>query len=424
MTHHERIFAHVDMDAFYAAVEIRDDPSLEGLPVVVGGSASGRGVVSAASYEARTYGIHSAMPMAEALRRCPHLVRLAGNFGKYHHASDQIMEIFRRFSPRIEPLSLDEAFLDLTGTTRVLGTPAQIGRKIKDAIRSTTRLTASVGIAPVKFVAKIASDLEKPDGLVVIEPGRVAETLRPLPIARLWGVGPRTREALQDMGVRTIGDLADMNRRALVSRFGQHGEHLHDLAQGRDQREVVPDWEAKSYSHEQTFGRDQTDVEVLESVLLDESFRVSRRLRKDGVTGRIVQIKLRYHDFRTLTRRTTLGGPTCDVGRIYQAARHLFTEEWNGDPVRLIGVGVAAIIPAGSEMLDLFAEPATQQRRRVLAETIDRIEDRFGRGKVLPAKLLGIKDQRREEDGTFQRPDRDRYDIEDGDRKRFRDEDR
>ncbi len=387
----DRIFAHVDMDAFYASIEIRDDPSLKGRPVVVGGSAKGRGVVSAASYKAREFGIHSAMPMAQAERRCPDLVRIPGNFSKYQDVSDRIMEIFRSFSPAIEPLSLDEAFLDLTGTQHLLGPPQQVGRDIKESIREATRLTASVGIAPVKFVAKIASDLEKPDGLVVVEPGSVAETLHPLPISRLWGVGPRTREALRPLGVRTIGDLAAMDRKVLTSRFGRHGEHLHELACGRDERDVVPDWETKSYSHEHTFGRDQVDVELLEGVLLDEALRVSRRLRRDGVSGKVVQLKLRYHDFSTLTRRVTLEDPTADAGRIYKTAQHLFHEAWTGAPVRLIGAGVSAIVPAASEILDLFAPPRTKERRRRLVEAIDRIEERFGRGKVVPAKVLRIQ---------------------------------
>jgi len=401
-----RIFAHVDMDAFYAAVEIRDDPSLEGRPVVVGGSPTGRGVVSAASYEARKYGIHSAMPMAEAMRRCPHLVRLPGSFSKYRHVSGQIMDVFRRFSPAIEPLSLDEAFLDLTGAPELLGPPREIGMQIKGAIREETALTASVGIAPVKFVAKIASDLEKPDGLVVVEPGTVEVALRPLPISRLWGVGPRTREALEEMGIRTIAQLADLDRRALVRRFGLHGEHLHELAWGRDSRDVVPDWEAKSYSHELTFGTDQTDVETLEGVMLDESIRVSRRLRADSVSGKVIQLKVRYHDFRTLTRRTTLPGPTSDAGQIYKVARHLFRETWNRAPIRLIGVGVSAISPAGSETLDLFTPSEVQEKRRRLIEAIDRIEDRFGQGKVKPAKLLHIKESI--DRGALPRPNRPR----------------
>ena len=396
MTAWDRIFAHVDMDAFYASVEIRDDPALEGQPVVVGGSASGRGVVSAASYASRKYGIHSAMPMAQALKRCPALVIVPVNFSKYHHVSGQIMEIFRSFSPKIEPLSLDEAFLDLTGTEPLLGPPERIGRDIKAAIRAATHLTASVGIAPVKFVAKIASDLEKPDGLVVVPPGQIGATLHPLPLSRLWGVGPRTREALEALGLQTIGGLARYDRRQLVARFGKHGEHLHELAHGRDDREVIPDWEAKSYSHEHTFGRDQTDREVLEGVMLDESLRVSRRMRRDGVTGRVVQLKLRYHDFRTLTRRTTLDGSTSDAGRIYEVAGHLFKETWTGTPVRLIGVGLSAIMPTGSEVLDLFGQPKQEDRRRRLVEAIDRIEDRFGRGKVMPAKLLQLHDSDRE----------------------------
>ncbi len=387
-----RIFAHVDMDAFYASVEIRDDPSLKGKPVVVGGATRHRGVVSAASYEARKFGIHSAMPMAKAERLCPRLVRLPGSFSKYRDASDQIMEIFRSFSPKIEPLSLDEAFLDLTGIDRLLGPPEQVGCDIKKSIWETTHLTASVGIAPVKFVAKIASDMEKPDGLVVVKPGTVENILHPLPISRLWGVGPRTREALEAIGIRTIGDLASVDRENLISRFGQHGEHLHDLASGIDRREVIPDWDAKSYSHELTFARDLVDVDTLEGVVLDEAHRVSRRLRKDGVSGKVVQLKLRYHDFRTVTRRTTLEGPTSDTERIYHTARHLFHETWTQAPVRLIGVGVSGISPAGSETLDLFAPAQAQNRRRRLVETIDRIEERFGQGKVVPAKLLRIQD--------------------------------
>jgi DNA polymerase-4 len=382
-----RTIAHVDMDAFYASIEIRDDPSLAGRPVVVGGGSAERGVVSAASYEARKYGIHSATPMARAERLCAELVILPVNFAKYREVSVQIMETLRGFSPTIEPLSLDEAFLDLTGTERLLGSPRAIGRRIKDAIRDTTRLTASVGIAPVKFVAKIASDLEKPDGLVVVT-GPVAEFLRPLPIGRLWGVGPRTREVLESLGIGTIGGLAAFDRRRLVARFGPHAEHLQDLARGTDERDVVPDGEAKSYSHEETFARDLTDAEYLEAVLLDQALRVSRRLRRDGVAGRVVQLKLRYHDFRTLTRRVTLPTPTADTSEIYAAGAALFHANWTRAPVRLIGVGVSGIVPAAAEALSLFAAPAACDRRRRLAQTIDRIEDRFGRGKVVPAKVL------------------------------------
>jgi DNA polymerase-4 len=387
----ERAFAHVDMDAFYASVEIRDDPSLAGKSVAVGGSAKGRGVISAASYEARKYGVHSAMPTAEAQRRCPQLVLLPVDFTKYHSVSAQIMKIFERFSPAVEPLSLDEAFLDLTGTERTLGTPEAIGRRIKDEISATTRLTASVGIAPVKFVAKIASDLEKPDGLVVVQPGCVEAFLRPLPIGRLWGVGPRTREALETIGIHTIGDLAATDAKLLSERFGQHGEHLHDLAHGRDEREVVPDWEAKSYSHEETFARDRADSEFLEGILLDQAHRVSRRLRHDAVAGRVVQLKLRFADFSTITRRVTLPRATADASVIYQTGRDLFKRNWRHAAVRLIGVGVSAISPAGGQALDLFGDGADDERRRRLAETIDRLDARFGHGTLLPAKVLRVR---------------------------------
>ena len=273
----ERIIAHVDMDAFYASVEIRDDPSLAGRPVVVGGSSHGRGVVAAASYEARRYGIHSAMPMARAERLCPQLVRVSPNFLKYRDDSGKIMRVLGEFSPSLQPLSLDEAFVDLTGTGLALGRPWDLGGKIKERIREETRLTASVGIAPVKFVAKIASDLEKPDGLVIVAPGTVEQFLRPLPIGRLWGVGPKTRETLEEFGIRTIGDLAAFDPKRLAARFGPHAEHLVELARGEDERGVVPESEAKSYSHEETFATDITDRENLETVLLDQAIRVSRQ---------------------------------------------------------------------------------------------------------------------------------------------------
>ncbi|MBD3162419.1 MAG: DNA polymerase IV, partial [Candidatus Latescibacteria bacterium] len=263
----DRWIAHVDMDAFYAAIEIRDDPALRGKPVVVGGSAGHRGVVSAASYESRRYGIHSAMPMAHALRLCPSLIRIPVRMTKYASVSEQVMEILARFSPLIEPLSLDEAFLDLTGTERLFGSPEQVGRRIKREIREATDLTASVGIAPRKFIAKIASDLEKPDGLVVVAQDGVERFLAPLPISRLWGVGPKTLSRLRGLGVETVGDLARLETEQLEDPFGASGAHLRALATGRDERGVVPEWEAKSYSHEETFSRDRADRGFLTAVL-------------------------------------------------------------------------------------------------------------------------------------------------------------
>ena len=345
-----RVIAHVDMDAFYASVEIRDDPSLAGRPVVVGGSAPGRGVVAAASYEARKYGVHSAMPMARAERLCPRLVR----------SSRRLRQVPRRLGadhgdPRAL-LARDRAALARRGVSRpdrhraAARRPADtVGRNIKDAIREETRLTASVGIAPVKFVAKIASDLEKPDGLVVVEPGTVAAFLRRCAIGRLWGVGPRTREALEALGIRTDrrpGRRATGSR--WYARFGAHGEHLQDLARGLDERDVVPDWDAKSYSHEETFARDRTDAEYLESVLLDQALRVSRRLRRDGVRrpDRAAQAALPRlpHDHPP---RDAPGADRRHRARSTPRAPRSSTRTGTRAPIRLIGLGVSGIAPAG-----------------------------------------------------------------------------
>jgi DNA polymerase IV len=382
-----RIIAHVDMDAFYASVEIRDAPWLAGKPVVVGGPAEGRGVVSAASYEARRFGIHSAMPMARAHRLCPQLVRIDPTFAKYQEDSRRIMEILSGFSPLVEPLSLDEAFLDLSGTESALGPPREIAVAIKRRIREATRLTASVGLAPVKFVAKIASDLEKPDGLVVVETGCVREFLHPLPLSRLWGVGPRTLEALAACGLATIGDLAAADGEEMELRFGEHGATLVRLARGEDDRGVVPDAEAKSYSHEETFARDTADAEDLEGVLLDQAVRVARRLRHDGVVGRTIGLKLRSSDFRTTTRRRTLAAVTDDANRIHEEAVALFRAHWDRRPVRLIGCGVSNVEPAEQVQPELFAPPETTERRRALDQTLDQLEDRYGRGAVTRARL-------------------------------------
>jgi len=379
--------AHVDMDAFYASVEIRDNPSLAGKPVVVGGPSDSRGVVAAASYEARRYGVRSAMPMAEAMRRCPHLVRVEGNMDRYAETSRRIMEVLGRFSPSLEKLSLDEAFVDLTGTERSLGPSRELGRRIKAEILAATDLVASVGIAPVKFVSKIASDLEKPDGLVVVEPGTVTDFLAPLPLSRLWGVGPRTRARLEELGFRVVGDLARAERRQLFAAFGKHGTHLQDLARGRDERVVVPDRDAKSYSHEQTYATDQRDRAVLASTLLGQAGKVSRRLRKDGVRGRIIQFKLRDHDFHTITRRFTRTTATDDADVIYRGGLRLLDESWDGRPIRLIGVGVSGIVEARSETLDLFGETGDPRKDRLTA-ALDAVEARFGRGSVFRGGTL------------------------------------
>jgi DNA polymerase-4 len=381
------------MDAFYASIEIRDDPSLRGKPVVVGGSAEGRGVVAAASYEARRYGIHSAMPMARAIRLCAALVRVPGNMRKYQSVSETVMGIFERFSPLIEPLSLDEAFIDLGGTERIFGPPETVGRRIKEEIRAATGgLTASVGIAPRKFVAKIASDLRKPDGLVIVGQDEVPAFLAPLPIGRLWGVGPKTLALLRSIGIETIGDLTRCPP-ARLERLGAWGERLIDLASGRDERSVVPEWEAKSYSHEETFAHDRPERDFLAAVMLDQASRVARRLRRDGVAGQVVTVKVRFGDFRTITRQRKLARPTCLAEPIYAEALRLFDAAWGSRPIRLIGVGVSGIAPQGAE-LSLFPEIGEDDpRRRRLADTIDRIQDRFGREKIVRAPSLGLEEE-------------------------------
>src|SRR5439155_7141135 len=284
---------HVDMDAFYASVEQRDRPELRGLPVIVGGSAEGRGVVCAASYEARKFGVHSAMPAVTARRLCPQGIFLPPRMEHYAQISRQIREIFQSFTPLIEPLSLDEAFLDVRGCEGLFGSAPEIARKIKERVRAETELTASVGVAANKFLAKLASDLKKPDGLVVIEPTQVEAILAPLPVGRIWGVGAKGEKRLHALGIRTIGQLAALPEQVLVDHFGDNGRHLWRLARGIDDRQVVPDEEAKSISTETTFARDIGDRDVLRSWLLDLVEHLGRRLRRVGVHARTIELKVR-----------------------------------------------------------------------------------------------------------------------------------
>ncbi|HZX22158.1 MAG TPA: DNA polymerase IV, partial [Woeseiaceae bacterium] len=285
------MFTHLDMDAFYASVEIRERPELAGLPVVVGGTPEGRGVVAAASYPARRYGIRSAMPMATALKRCPELVILRSRMSLYAAESRRIREILERYTPLIEPLSLDEAFLDLRGSVNLFGPVAEIARRIKREISAELGLTASVGIAPVKFVAKIASDLGKPDGFLSVEPGEVDAFLGPLPIGRLWGVGKVGEKAMHRLGLKTIGDVARRDEDFMAQHFGRHGLQLLRLARGIDPREVVPDRETRSVSNETTFAADIADRDELRAILLQLVEQVGWRLRHKELAGRTVQIK-------------------------------------------------------------------------------------------------------------------------------------
>ncbi len=334
---------HIDMDAFYASVEIRDRPELADKPVVVGGRPEGRGVVAAASYAARRYGIHSAMPMAQALRRCRELVILPPRPARYAEVSRQIHAIFARYTPLIEPLSLDEAFLDVTASRRLFGSAVQIGRQIKQAIRDELQLVASVGVAPNKFLAKLASDLDKPDGFVEVPPEGVQAFLDPLPVSRLWGVGKAARAVFERLGISRIEQVRRLDTGTLAYHFGKQGAQLHDLARGIDPRPVVAEAEAKSVSHETTFEVDIADRDALRAVLFQLTEQVAWRLRQLGLEGRTVHLKVRFPDFRTLTRSQTLATPTAATDTLWRSVRELFDTRLPPDhpPLRLVGMGVS-----------------------------------------------------------------------------------
>jgi DNA polymerase IV len=373
-------------------VEQRDRPELLGLPVIVGADPRGRGVVSAASYEARRFGVHSAMPIKRAARLCPHGVFLPVDMAKYAHVSRHIMEVLAEFTPLLEVLSIDEAFLDVSASRALMGDGLTIAVRIKARIREAVTLTASVGVASNKFIAKIASDLEKPDGLVVVAPGTEAEFLAPLPIARLWGVGKVTAAALESIGVRTIGQLAGIPEAHLEARFGAAGAGLHALALGRDDRPVEPFAPPKSMGAEETFDRDHRDLERLCATLRGQAERVARELRAEGYAGRTVQLKLRFADFSTITRRHT-AEPTQDGLRIYQEARALLERVALDQPVRLIGLSVSELGRAREGQLSLLGPDAARRER--LSVALDRLTNRFGETSVRPASVLGRDASRR-----------------------------
>ncbi|HYZ87817.1 MAG TPA: DNA polymerase IV [Myxococcales bacterium] len=377
---------HVDMDAFYASVEQRDDPSLRGKPLVVGGSAR-RGVVLAASYAVRPFGVRSAMPMARALRLCPNLIVVPPRFHRYSQVSEDVFRIFHAFTPEVEGLSLDEAFLDVTRSIALHGPPVEQARRIKERIREELGLTASVGIAEVKFAAKIASDLSKPDGLVVIPEGGVREFLSPLPVSRLWGVGPKTEQVLLARGLKRIGDVAASDRARLEQELGSLGPWLHDLANGIDDRAVEPDREAKSIGAEETFEEDLEGEDLL-PFIHEQALRVASRLRRSGLRARSVHLKVKFADFRIATRQETLPDGTDDGAEIYAAARRLLAKV-DPRPVRLTGVHAGDL--GGAAQLGLFEARRKTNRRALLNASLDRIADRFGPDAVVPADLLARK---------------------------------
>ena len=368
---------HIDMDAFYASVEIRDNPKLRGLPVVVGGSPQGRGVISAASYEARKFGIFSAMPSSQAVRLCPNVVFVKTRMDHYAKISKQIREIFFRFTSLVEPLALDEAFLDVSGCEKLFGDGPKIAGLIKDAIQDELGLTASAGVAPNKFLAKLASDLDKPDGLVVVPADDIEGFLNPLPIERVWGVGKQTLKKFHRLNVKTIEQLRQLDRTTMQQFFGINSEHFWRLSRGLDTRPVVPDRIAKSVSHETTFSHDLTDREPLRGWLLELTQQVGRRLRRYDIRGRTVQIKIRFSDFRTITRSLSLGEPSSSSEELEAAVEELFERVEIVDGIRLVGMGVSNLTTSPVAQQMLFDNEQRSRNAR-LDEMQDQLKDRFG----------------------------------------------
>jgi DNA polymerase-4 len=381
-----RAILHVDMDAFYASVEQRDDPGLRGKPLVVGGP-SRRGVVCAASYEARRFGIRSAMPMSRALALCKELLVVPPDFGRYAAVSEQVFGIFGSFTPEVEGLSLDEAFLDVTRSQALFGPPPAQAAAIQRRVEEVTRLSCSVGVAEVKFAAKIASDLKKPHGLVVVPEGGVRDFLAPLPVTRLWGVGPRTAELLERLRLRTIGEVARSDRHELERALGSAGPWLHDLSLGLDDRGVEPDREAKSVGAEETFEEDLDDAADLLPVLHEQALRVAARLRRAGLTAGTLTLKVKYADFQIATRQAPLPARTDDGQALYRAGTALLPKLLTR-PVRLTGLSASDL---GGEAPQLGLFDAEARRRTRLNRSLDAITERFGDRAVLPADLLEKK---------------------------------
>ncbi|MET8232436.1 DNA polymerase IV [Micromonospora sp. NPDC005298] len=387
---------HVDMDAFFAAVEVRRRPELRGKPVIVGGIGP-RGVVSSASYEARRYGVRSAMPTSQARARCPHAVYLAPDFAAYTAASRAVMQIFRDITPLVEPLSLDEAFLDVTGARRLFGSPATIARLIRRRVVDEQALTCSVGVAPSKFVAKLGSTRAKPDGLLVVPPGQVLDFLHPLPVDALWGVGERAAETLRRLGLATVGDLAEASPGMLRRAVGAaSAAHLHELAWGRDPRRVSPEQVDKSIGAEVTFDVDVADPLEIRRALLALSAKVGVRLRGSGQVGRTVTLKIRMADFRTVNRSRTLGVPTDTAREMFDTVWALYTTLDPGERIRLVGVRVEGLTPAQGAPRQLTLG-APERGWREAEAAADAAAARFGRSVIGPASLMGDRAPRRNE---------------------------
>jgi len=385
---------HIDMDAFYASVELIDRPELRGMPVIVGGGS--RSVVLSATYEARALGVHSAMPMSRARRLCPQATVIEPTHGRYSLVSAGVMEIFRSVTPLVEPLSLDEAFLDVSGAMRRLGSPAQIGALIRDRVADEQRITCSVGVASTKFIAKLASTRAKPDGMLVVPAAGVVAFLHPLPVASLWGVGEKTEKELVRLGLHTVGDIANTPRETLVRALGQaSGAHLHALSWGRDERSVVAHEPDKSIGAEETFARDVDDPDVVRRELLRLCERTAARLRDGGMVGRTVSIKVRFADFTTITRSRTLRDPTDVAAEVFATARALFDAlGLDRARLRLIGVRVEGLAEAQTAPKQMLLGDRVHGRREA-EQAADRAAARFGSGAVRPASLVSDDRPRR-----------------------------
>lgn len=381
---------HLDMDAFFASVEQHDDPALAGKPVIIGNHP--RGVVSAASYEARVFGVRSAMPVVEARRRCPKGVFLPGNRRRYAAVSHSVMDVLRRFSPLVEPASIDEAYVDITGTQTLFGPPEALGRRIKAVIRQETGLSSSVGIAPVKFIAKIASDYDKPDGLTVVPPDQVTLFLADLPVGKIPGVGKRAQATLARLGVRLVRDVLAYPPDFWQRHGGKWGLDLYARANGRGSDIVRPDRETKSVSAENTFDTDTADRQHLTAWLLRQSERIGRELRQEGLRGRTVTLKIKFNDFRQITRSRTLAEPTDSDAAIFAAATALLDAEALPRSVRLIGVGVANFGDKPRQ-LSLFESPAEKERAHdgKIDAALDAIRDKFGREAIVRGRLFDFR---------------------------------
>ncbi len=378
-----RVIVHADMDAFFAAVEQLDNPELLGRPLLVGGTGR-RGVVCTASYEARPFGCRSAMPMAEARRRCPQAVVLPPNFARYQEVSRKVMETFHRFSPLVEPLSLDEAFLDMTGAEGIFGPPEEMGRRLRAEVREATGgLTVSAGVAASKYVAKVASDFRKPDGLTVVPPGTETTFLWPMSVTRLWGVGHKSGEVLKRAGMETIGDVARRDGRDIEKLLGEIGTRFHALAWGRDEREVVSEREAKSIGAETTLEEDLRGREEILPHLRKAAARVGRHLRKESLLAGGVRVKLKTGTFHLRTRQTLLKPPTDSEATLLSVATNLLADFDLTEPMRLVGLAAFNLIPGGGRHIQdgLFDGP-DQERARRLDQTLDELRERFGTGAV------------------------------------------